>query len=62
MVVAGAARSARAQRQLREQAAADNRRYTADAFVGTSPAARHIREMLVKLARAPFSALLITFS
>jgi len=60
LVVAGAARSARAQRQLQERAAAENRRYTPEAFAGSSGAARHVREMLLKLARAPFSALLIT--
>ncbi len=60
LVVAGAARSARAQRQLREQAAAENRRFTPAAFVGGSEAARKVRDLLGKLARAPFSALLIT--
>src|SRR5215468_6959047 len=38
LVVAGALRSARAQRQLREQAAAENRRYAPAAFVGRSEA------------------------
>ncbi len=60
LVVAGAARSARAQRQLRERAAAENRRYTPDAFVGRSPAARSVRELLGKLARVPLSTLLVT--
>ena len=59
LVVAGAARSARAQRQLREQAAAENRRYTPAAFVGRSEAARQVRDMLAKLARVPLSALLL---
>lgn len=59
LVVAGAARSARAQRQLHERAAAENRRYTPEAFVGASEAARQVRDVLLKLARAPFSALLI---
>jgi len=60
LVVAGAARSARAQRQLRERAAAQNRRFTPAAFVGRSEAARSVREMLARLARAPFSTLLVT--
>jgi DNA-binding NtrC family response regulator len=60
LVVSGAARSARAQRQLREQAAVENRRFTPDAFVGSSDAARAVREMLARLAHAPLSALLIT--
>ncbi len=60
LVVAGAARSARAQRQLRERAATENRRYTPEAFVGRSPAARSVRELLGKLARVPLSTLLVT--
>jgi DNA-binding NtrC family response regulator len=60
LIVSGAARSARAQRQLRERAAAENRRFTPAAFVGRSAAARSVRELLTKLARAPFSTLLLT--
>ncbi|PWT76209.1 MAG: sigma-54-dependent Fis family transcriptional regulator [Proteobacteria bacterium] len=60
LVVAGAARSARAQRQLRERAAVENRRYTPSAYVGHSPAARSVREMLTKLASIPLSTLLLT--
>jgi two-component system, NtrC family, response regulator AtoC len=60
LVVAGAARSARAQRQLRERAAAENRRYTPEAFVGRSAAARTVRELLTRLARVPLSTLLLT--
>jgi DNA-binding NtrC family response regulator len=43
LIVSGAARSARAQRQLRERAAAENRRFTPAAFVGRSAAARSVR-------------------
>jgi DNA-binding NtrC family response regulator len=60
LVVSGAARSARAQRQLRESAALQNRRYTSAAFIGTSAAARHVRAMLDKLARTSISTLLLT--
>ena len=60
LMVAGAARSARAQRQLREQAAAENRRYTPAAFVGRSEPARQVRDMLIKLSRVPLSAMLLT--
>jgi len=60
LVVAGALRSARAQRQLREQAVAENRRYRPAALVGRSEAARSVRELLAKLAPAPFSSLLLT--
>ena len=60
LVIAGAARSARAQRQLRERAAAENRRFTPEAFVGRSVAARTVRELLARLARVPLSTLLLT--
>ncbi len=60
LVVAGAARSGRAQRQLRERAEAENRRYTPAAFVGKSDAAQSVRELLSKLARVPLSTLLLT--
>src|SRR5262249_41262070 len=46
LVVAGAARSAQARRQLSERAAAENRRYTPEAFVGASTAARQVRDLL----------------
>ncbi|HKB84220.1 MAG TPA: sigma-54 dependent transcriptional regulator [Burkholderiales bacterium] len=60
LVVAGAARGARAQRRLRERAAAENRRYTPEAFVGRSAAARSVRELLARLASVPLSTLLLT--
>jgi len=60
LVVNGAARSARAQRQLRESAALQNRRYTSAAFIGTSDSACHVRAMLDRLARTSISTLLLT--
>jgi DNA-binding NtrC family response regulator len=59
LVISGAARSARAQRQLRESAALQNRRYTPAAFIGRSAGAAHVREVLEKLARTPISTLLL---
>jgi len=59
LVVQGAARSARAQRRLREQSVEQNRRFTPDSFVGASPASRNVREMLRKLAEVPLSAMVI---
>jgi two-component system response regulator AtoC len=59
LVVAGAARSARAQRQLAEQARQRHRSYSVDAFVGRSPAAGEVRAVLKKLCDVPFSALVI---
>jgi len=60
LIVAGAARSARAQRRLQDEAAERNRRYPVDAFVGTSEAAQRLRDMLERLAKVPFSALLLS--
>jgi two-component system response regulator AtoC len=60
LVIAGAARSARAQRRLNEQGVEQNRRYAPQAFVGESRAARAVREMLTKLAQVPFSTLLLS--
>jgi DNA-binding NtrC family response regulator len=60
LIVAGAARSARAQRRLQDEERARGNRYGPDAFVGRSVAARQVREMLQRLAQVPFSALVIT--
>jgi DNA-binding NtrC family response regulator len=59
LVVAGAARSARAQRRVREQARQQNQAYPLAAFLGSSEAARRTRDVLAKLADVPFSALVI---
>jgi len=59
LVVAGAARSARAQRRLRDQATQRNQRYTPDALVGSSSTTEEVRTLLRKLAEVPFSALVI---
>jgi DNA-binding NtrC family response regulator len=60
LVVFGAARSARAQRRLRDQADAQTRRFAPSSFAGRSAGAQAVRDMLEKLTRVPFSALLIT--
>jgi len=60
LVVAGAARSARAQRRLGEQSAAQNRRYGPQSFLGASRAAQEVRSMLTRLAALPFTALLLS--
>ncbi|MGD8308843.1 MAG: sigma-54 dependent transcriptional regulator [Chromatiales bacterium] len=60
LVVGGAARSARAQRRLHDEERARGSRYSPEAFVGGSPGARHVREMLERLSKVPFSALVIT--
>ncbi|HSH49461.1 MAG TPA: sigma-54 dependent transcriptional regulator [Halomonas sp.] len=60
IVVSGAARSAHAQRRLRDEERVRGNRYVLDAFIGRSAAAREVRDMLARLAKVPFSALLIT--
>jgi DNA-binding NtrC family response regulator len=60
VIVSGAARSARAQRRLREQAQVDSLRYSPSSFLGRSDAAARVREMLNKLRSVPFSAVIVT--
>jgi DNA-binding NtrC family response regulator len=59
LVVAGAARSARAQRRLDEQTHQRHESYSVEAFAGASKAAERAREVLRKLCAVPFSALVI---
>lgn len=59
LVIASAARSARAQRRLKEQSHQLVEAYSVEAFVGRSEIARHARELLQKLTQVPFSALVI---
>ncbi len=60
VVVTGATRSARAQRRLKDQAAAESRLFAPASFLGRSAAARQARELLGRLAGLPFSALVLT--
>jgi two-component system response regulator AtoC len=60
LVISGAARSARAQRRLRDESESRSRRYTPDSFAGDSRATHTVRELLAKLTQVPFSALIIT--
>ena len=60
LVVSGAARSASAQRRLKDENESLSRRYTPESFVGRSRAARAVRELLTRLTQVPFSVLIIT--
>ena len=60
LVLAGAARSARAQQRLQDETQSRSSRYRPNAFVGHSTAAHQARDMLERLSRVPFSALVIT--
>ncbi len=59
LVVASATRSALAQRRLLEQAEIGHRKYAPEAFVGQSPAAQQLRDLLARLTHVPFSAVII---
>jgi DNA-binding NtrC family response regulator len=59
LVITGAARSARAQRRLKEQASVERRRFSPEAFVGQSPDARRVRELLKRLCGLPLSSIMI---
>ncbi len=60
IVVSGAARSARAQRRLRDEERSRSGRYTPEAFLGRSRQASEVREMLTRLSDVPFSALTLS--
>jgi two-component system response regulator AtoC len=60
LVINAAARSAGAQRRLRNQANEQTRRYSPQSFAGHSKAAHAVREMLLKLSSVPFTAVIIT--
>lgn len=60
LLVEGAARSARAQRRLQQQAASQNYQYGIDSLIGASPAMNSLRAMLTQIAKVPFSSLIIS--
>jgi two-component system response regulator AtoC len=59
LVVNRAARAARAQRRLANEAKVASAQYAPERFVGRSSAAAHTRALLERVARTPFSALVI---
>lgn len=60
LVIAGAKRSALAQRRLQEQANVYTERYSPNAFLGTSSAAEQTRKMLTRLSQISFSSIIIS--
>ena len=60
LLIAGAARSARAQNRLKAQSQKNTQQYSPDSFIGKSAQAKAVRQMLSKLTDVPFSALTIT--
>jgi DNA-binding NtrC family response regulator len=59
LIVASAARGATIQRRISEQTKNRHLRYSPDAYVGHSPQAHAVRQLLSKLTQVPFSALVI---
>ena len=59
VVVAGALRGARAQRRIQDEANRQNRRYSPEAFLGSSDASKQIRAMMNRLAAVPLTALVL---
>lgn len=59
LALASASRSALAQRRLNEQAQLGHRKYSPEAYLGRSPASERVRDMLRRLTRVPFSAIVI---
>lgn len=59
LAMSSATRSALAQRRLNDQAEVRHRKYSPEAFVGRSHAAQNVRDMLSRLMRVPFSAIII---
>jgi DNA-binding NtrC family response regulator len=59
LVIAGAVRSARAQRRLKEQTSVERTRYSVDAYIGSSPSATRVRDLIKRLHGLPLSSVLI---
>lgn len=59
-VIAGAERSAIAQRRPHNYVSSVNDKYSIESFRGKSEASNRLREMLRRLSRLPFSALVVT--
>ncbi len=60
LVVAGAARSARAHRRLEQEWTAGSERYRPEAMLGHSPANRQVQDLLRRLGQAPITSVLIS--
>jgi DNA-binding NtrC family response regulator len=59
IIVAGARRSALAQRRLASQSRDKRRRYAPESYLGESATTHETRRMIARLAEVPFSALII---
>jgi DNA-binding NtrC family response regulator len=59
LVIAAAVRSARAQRRVRDHTSAERTRYSVDAFIGSSPEARRVRDVVARVHALPLSSVMI---
>jgi DNA-binding NtrC family response regulator len=59
IIVAGARRSARAQRRIASQSRDERKRYSPASYIGESAATCETRRMIARLAEVPFSALIV---
>lgn len=59
LIVASAARSATVQRRVIDQTRQGHKRFSPEAYVGHSPQAHQVRQLLTRLTEVPFSALII---
>jgi two-component system response regulator AtoC len=60
VILNGARRGANAQGRLRRQSAEGSRRYRPETFIGSSPQAAEVRDMVQRLIEVPISALIIS--
>lgn len=59
LVTAGAARSARAHQRIARETRTEAQRYQPDAYLGKSPEAQKVRDMLSRLSDLPYSGIII---
>ena len=59
MVLEAAIRSARAQRRLAQETALRHNRFSSECFIGDSPQIVRLRQLISRLAKVPFSSLII---
>lgn len=59
LVIAAAVRSARSQRRVRDYTSSERARYSVDAFIGSSVAARRVREIVARVHSLPLSSVMI---
>lgn len=59
LVIAAAVRSARSQRRVRDYTSSEKARYSVEAFIGSSVAARRVRDIVARMYALPLSSVMI---